>query len=157
MMNESRTNRISHVIGRTGLALLGALSALFVGALVGRTEIGAINSAVGLLGSILYAGLAFYLGIDIPRQAAQSSVDQRVDLALLVGALGTLLASLAAVVALSVFVLDAGPAVGDIQAIGLAWFVGLTMQLIAAALSRMSRPELRPPRTVDVGRTSATR
>jgi len=144
-MNGSRTNRLSRVIGRTGLAVLGALSALFVAPLAGAADIRAMNSAAGLLGSILYAGLAFYLGIDIPGhpRPPQSSVSERPDLVLLASALGTLVASLAALVALSVFALDARPTVRCIDAICLAWLVGLTLQLIAGSIGRVSPPAVR--------------
>jgi hypothetical protein len=57
----------------------------------------------------------------------------------LASAMGTLVASLAALVALSVFVLDARPAVTCVLAIGLAWLAGLTMQLIAGSIGRMDR------------------
>jgi hypothetical protein len=144
-MNGSRTNRLSRVIGRTGLAVLGALSALFVAPLAAAADIRGMNSAAGLLGSILYAGLAFYLGIDIPGhpRPPQSSVSERPDLVMLVSALGTLVASLAALVALSVFALDARPTVACIVAICVAWLIGLTMQLVAGSTGRVLPPAVR--------------
>jgi len=141
-MNGSFTNRLSRAIGRTGLAVLGALSAMFVAALAGEADIGGMNTVAGVLGSIVYASLAFYLGIDIPGRprSTQSSLGERPDLVLLASAIGTFVASLAALVALFLFVFDASPAVVCILAISLAWLVGLTMQLVAGGISRMLRP-----------------
>jgi len=139
-MNGCFTNRLSRVIGRAGLAVLGALSAMFVAALAGEADIGGMNSVAGVLGSIVYASLAFYLGIDIPGRPRPTSVGERLDLVLLASAIGTFVASLAALTALFLFVFDASPAVVCILAIGLAWLAGLTMQLAAGSISRLLRP-----------------
>jgi len=141
MMRRSCTNRFARTIARAGLAVLGALSALFVAALVGKADIDGINCLAALLGSILYACLGFYLGIDIPAPPGLTAgnAGEKSDFVLLLSAVGTLFASLAALVSLSVFVFEASAAVTCVVAIGITWLSGVTMQLVAGSLGRVLR------------------
>jgi hypothetical protein len=137
----SRINRFARAIGRIGLALLGALGALFVAALIDRVDIDMV-SADTLIGLIVYAGVGFYLGIDIPgsrSQRADAPIKEKPDLSLIAGATGTLIAAVAALVSVSLFVLDAGPETMCIIMIGLAWLIGVTMQVVAGGLRRVLR------------------
>jgi hypothetical protein len=150
------------MIGRAGLAVLGALSALFVAALVGKADIDGINCLAALLGSVLYACLGFYLGIDIPAlppELTAAHASERGDLLLLLSAVGTLVASLAALLSLSVFVFEASPAVTCVLAIGVAWFFGVTMQLVAGSLGRILHWAVREefPRMAAARRIAADR
>jgi len=137
----SRINRFARAVGRIGLALLGGLGALFVAALIDRVDVDMVSLGT-LLGSIVYAGLGFYLGIDIPGSLplrADAPLKEKPDLSLLAGATGTLIAALATVVSVSLFVLDAGPGMMCIIMVGLAWLIGVTMQVVAGGLRRVLR------------------
>jgi len=138
----SRINRFARAVGRIGLALLGALGALFVAALIDRVDVDLVSLGT-LLGLIVYAGLGFYLGIDIPGSRllrADAPLKEKPDLSLLAGATGTLIAALATVVSVSLFVLDAGPGMMCIIMVGLAWLIGVTMQVVAGGFRRVLRP-----------------
>src|SRR5438128_1107096 len=81
-----------------------------------------------------YALLRFDLGLVIPAlppALTAPSTGERPDPILLLSALGTLAASLAALVSLSVFVFDGSPAVICSVSIAVAWLTGVTMQLVA--------------------------
>jgi hypothetical protein len=137
----SPINRFARALGRIGLALLGALGALFVAALIDRVDVDMISVGT-LLGLIVYAGLGFYLGIDIPEsrlQRADAPIKDKPDLSLLAGATGTLIAALAALISVSLFVLDASPEMMCIMLVGLAWLIGVTMQVVAGSLGRLLR------------------
>ena len=64
---RSTVSRWAHVLERTGLALTGASCGLFVAAHVGRADIDLIGSAAAVLAMMIYGGVGFYLGIDLPR------------------------------------------------------------------------------------------
>jgi hypothetical protein len=135
----SRINRFARAVGRIGLALLGALGAVFVAALIGRADVDIVGVDT-LLGLIAYAAVGFYLGIDLPgsrSRRADAPIKEKPDLSLLAGATGTLIAALAAMVSVSLFVLDAGPATTCIMMVGLAWLIGVTMQVVAGGLRRL--------------------
>jgi hypothetical protein len=134
----SLTNKLAHSVGRVGLALLGALSALFVAALVAKADVAAMNCVAALTASILYASVGFYIGIDIPalRSKFSADVEERPDPVLVLSALGTLLASLAALISVGIFVFDASPDARCDIFVGLTWLTGITMQLAAGGIGR---------------------
>ena len=137
----SRVNRFARAVGRVGVALLGALGAIFVAALIDRLDVDMVSLDT-LLGLIVYAGLGFYLGIDIPESrspGADAPLKEKPDLSLLAGATGTLIAALAVLVSVSLFVLDAGPGMMCIIMVGLAWVIGVTMQVVAGGLRILVR------------------
>src|SRR4051812_16970458 len=68
--NRSLMGRVTHVVGRTGLAMSGAMGGTFVAAYLARTGIEPLLS-VGFIASMILIGMiGFYLGIDIPRMRA---------------------------------------------------------------------------------------
>jgi hypothetical protein len=104
-MNRSHANGFAQVAERIGLAIMGALSGLYVAALMAKIDIEEINS-VGVLLVILYGAVGFYLGTNLP--SLPSGVSRRVfsdgdsrpraNLIALASATGTLIAALAALV-----------------------------------------------------------
>src|SRR5262250_1849413 len=69
-MNRSHANGFSQVAERTGLAITGALSGLYVGALMAKADIEEINSLGFLFLVILYGSVGSYLGINLPSLAS---------------------------------------------------------------------------------------
>ena len=65
-MNRSHANGFSQVAERTGLAIIGALSGLYVAALMAKADIDEINSLGILFLVILYGSVGFYLGTNLP-------------------------------------------------------------------------------------------
>src|SRR5258706_12603412 len=75
-MNGSHVNGFAQVAKRTGFAIMGALSGLYVGALMARIDIEEINSVGVLFLVILYGSAGFYLGTNLP--SLPSGVSRRV-------------------------------------------------------------------------------
>ena len=63
---QSRVRKFAHVLERSGLAMAGAASGLFVAAHVG-SSIAALTSQGFLLIMMLAGAVGFYLGIDTPQ------------------------------------------------------------------------------------------
>ena len=93
---------------------MGALSGLYVAALMARIDIEEINSVGVLLLVILYGSVGFYLGTNLPSlppgvsRSVLSDGDSRprTNLIALASATGTLIAALAALMSVSMIVLD---------------------------------------------------
>jgi mannose/fructose/N-acetylgalactosamine-specific phosphotransferase system component IID len=134
----SLTNKLAHTAGRVGLAVLGALSALFVTALVAKADVAGMNCIAALTASILYASVGFYIGIDIPALRSKFSTDHqdKPDAVLVLSSVGTLLAAVAALISIGIFVFDASPDARCDILVGLTWLTGITMQLAAGGLGR---------------------
>jgi len=113
-MNGSHVNGFAQVAERTGFAIMGALSGLYVAELMARIDIEEINSVGVLLLVILYGSVGFYLGTNLPslpsgvsrRVLSDSGSRPRTYLITLASATGTLIAALAALMSVSMIVLD---------------------------------------------------
>jgi len=146
-MNGSHVNGFAKVAERTGFAIMGALSGLYVGALVARIDIEEINSVGVLFLVILYGSVGFYLGTNLP--SLPSGVSRRVlsdsgsrpttNLIALASATGTLIAALAALVSVYMIVLDEIPPVIWNVAIGFWWMLGVLLQLAAGTAARLGQ------------------
>jgi hypothetical protein len=143
---RSRVRKFAHVLERLGLAMAGAASGLFVGAHVG-SSIEAFTSQGFILIMMLAGAIGFYLGIDTPPLAFHSLNDGpsrggsggKVDAAEFLSAVGTFFAALTAFVSVSVIVFREDPHIFWTIMIMLGWVVGVMMQIIAGAITRIRR------------------
>jgi len=146
-MNGSHVDGFAKVAERTGFAIMGALSGLYVGALVARIDIEEINSVGVLFLVILYGSVGFYLGTNLPslpsgvsrRVLSDSGSRPRTNLIALASATGTLIAALAALVSVYMIVLDEIPPVIWNVAIGFWWMLGVLLQLAAGMAARLGQ------------------
>lgn len=138
--------KFAHVLERLGLALAGAASGLFVGALVGSSV--AVLTTQGFLLLMMIAGaVGFYLGIDTPPRPVQNADETppdghwvgKIDTPDLLSAVGTFLAALSAFASVVAIVLRNNPHVAWTWLIMAGWVVGVTMQIIAGAIARLRR------------------
>jgi hypothetical protein len=130
---QLRVRKIAHVFERIGLAMAGAACGLFVAIHVG-SSIAALTSQGFLLAMMMAGAIGFYLGIDTPPRVGFGG---RIDTAEFLSALGTFLATLAAFVSVGVIVLRDDPGTFWTMAIMGGWVVGLMMQIIAGAITRL--------------------
>ena len=145
-MNGSHANGFAQVAERTGFAIMGALSGLYVAALMAKLDIEEINS-VGVLLAILYGSVGFYLGTNLPslpsgvsrRVLSDSGLRPRTNLIALAGATGTLIAALATLMSVSMIVLDEIPPVIWNVAIAFSWMLGVLLQLGAGTAARLGQ------------------
>ena len=142
-MMRSRVRKFAHVLERLGLAMAGAASGLFVGAHVGSSV--AAFTSQGFIALMMLAGaIGFYLGIDTPALAfhepnREPSRGGKVDAAEFLSAVGTFFAALAAFASVSVIVSREDPHIFWTIMIMLGWIVGVMMQIIAGAITRIRR------------------
>jgi hypothetical protein len=142
---RSRVRKFAHVLERIGLAMAGAASGLFVAVHVG-SSIAALTSQGFLLIMMISGAVGFYLGIDTPQLAFHApgsehsgSANTKIDTAEFLSAVGTFLAALTAFVSVSVIVLREDPEVYWTILIMLGWVVGVAMQIVAGAITRIRR------------------
>jgi len=146
-VNGSHVNGFAQVAESTGFAIMGALSGLYVAALMAKMDIEEINSVGVLFLVILYGSVGFYLGTNLPslpsgvsrRVLSDSGSRPRTNLIALAGATGTLIAALAALVSVYMIVLDEIPPVIWNVAIGFWWMLGLLLQLAAGTAARLGQ------------------
>ena len=146
---RSTISRSAHILERSGLALTGASCALFVAAHVGRADIDLIGSAATVFAAMIYGGIGFYLGIDLPHPPPdhrmhlplRHGLGTRADAVELLSAAGTFLAAIAAVVSVSSIVLDETAHAGTAVLIWLAWAIGATMQIAAGVIARRKQDD----------------
>jgi hypothetical protein len=131
--------KIVRVVGRAGLAMAGASCGTFVAAQLAKAS-KTFDSAEVIALTVLLGTLAFYLGIDVPRQKRfHPSVEVRtVDKIDLLSATGTFLAALCALISVYALVFDE-----DLRSwaatLGTSWALGIVMQ-ISAGLAGRRRP-----------------
>jgi hypothetical protein len=134
-------SRAAHVLGRTGLAMSGAMCGTFVAALLGRASAELFDSP-GFIASMVLAGtIGFYLGIDIPGLRPPpinpAAAQAKPDPVQLLSAAGTFLAAMAALISVYVFVFDATPQrIWDFT-FGSWWMLGIIMQTGAGLFGRL--------------------
>ena len=139
---RSRVRKFAHVLERIGLAMAGAASGLFVGTHVG-SNIAAFTSQGFIVIMMLAGAIGFYLGIDTPPLAfhgpgeLSKSGSGKVDSAEFLSAVGTFLAALTAFASVSVIVFREDPHIFWTIMIMLGWVVGVMMQIVAGAITRI--------------------
>jgi hypothetical protein len=143
---RSRVRKFAHVLERIGLAMAGAASGLFVGTHVG-SSIAAFTSLGFIVVMMLAGAIGFYLGIDTPQLAFHAPNDEpsrggsggKVDAAEFLSAVGTFFAALTAFASVSVIVFREDPHIFWTIMIMLGWVVGVMMQIVAGAITRIRR------------------
>lgn len=143
-MMRFRVRKFAHVMERSGLAMAGAASGLFVGAQVG-SSIAALTSPGFLVVMMVAGAIGFYLGIDTPPlpfhepggELVGDGSGGKVDAAEFLTAAGTFLTALTAVVSVALIVFSKEPHMFWTVMIILGWAVGVTMQIIAGAIARI--------------------
>jgi hypothetical protein len=136
-------SRIAHIVERIGLAMAGTLCGLFVGACVIRGGSGALDSVGFVMTMCLIGLIGFYLGIDIPQarargmQIGRSRFGKQVNPVELLSACGTFLTATAALVSVTVIILDEPLQLTAMVVVGCAWLSGVTMQIAAGAIARL--------------------
>lgn len=141
---HSTISQWAHVLERTGLALTGASCGLFVAAHIGRADIELIGSTSAVFAMMIYGGIGFYLGIDLPHAPPdhhmhlplREGLGTRADAVELLSAAGTFLAAVAAVICVSSIVLDEPVQRISALLIWLAWIVGTTLQIASGVIAR---------------------
>jgi hypothetical protein len=130
-----RVRKSAHVLERIGLSMAGAACGLFVSAHVG-SSIAALTSQGFLLMMMIAGAVGFYLGIDTPQLAFHGDDELRIDAAEFLSAVGTFLATLTAFVSVGIIILRREPHIAWTYLIGIAWVVGIAMQIVAGAKAR---------------------
>lgn len=140
---RSLLSRFAHVVERTGLALTGGSSGLFVAAYVARSDFSLISSDSAILAMMIYGAAGFYLGIDLPPAPEESTEStprrfgSKMDAVELLSAAGTFLTAVAAVIAVSSIILDEIARSGNAVIILLGWVAGASMQIAAGIIARL--------------------
>ena len=139
---RSRVRKFAHILERSGLAMAGAASGLFVGAHVGST-FSALTSEGFLLLMMLGGAVGFYLGIDAPQMSFNHEDGDaahpkgRIDAAELLSALGTFLAAFSAFASVGIIILRHDPHIVWTTLIMAGWTFGISMQIVAGAIARL--------------------
>ena len=131
----------AHVVGRTGLAMSGAMGGTFVAALLSRAGTELFDSA-GFIASMVLGGMiGFYLGVDIPGLRSSpvhpTAVLAKADPVEWLSAAGTFLAAIAALISVYAFVFDEMPQRAWDFTFGSWWLFGIAMQVSAGLLGRL--------------------
>ena len=134
-------SRAAHVVGRTGLAMSGAMGGTFVAALLSRAGTELFDSA-GFIASMVLGGMiGFYLGVDIPGLRSSpvhpAAVLAKADPVEWLSAAGTFLAAIAALISVYAFVFDEMPQRAWDFTFGSWWLLGIAMQVSAGLLGRL--------------------
>lgn len=130
---RTRVRSFAHFLERTGLAMAGAASGLFVAAHVGST-ISTLASQAFLLVMMIGGAVGFYLGIDTPPQLYHAP--GKIDAPELLSAVGTFLAALAAFASVAVIVQRTDLDLIWTGIIMAGWSCGVVMQIVAGAIAR---------------------
>ena len=139
-----RVRKFAHVLERTGLAMAGAASGLFVAAHTG-SAISVLTTQAFLLIMMVGGAVGFYLGIDTPQLEFHSADSgkygstTRIDAAELLSAIGTFCAALTAFASVGVIVLREEPLIVWTVLILVGWVLGISMQIVAGAIARIRR------------------
>jgi hypothetical protein len=148
------SSRVAHVLERSGLAMLGASGGLFVAARLAKTDVELLTFPIIVLLLVVYGALGAYLGIDLPPQPCDASRgdgdsgNTRSRWVERLSSGGTFLGALAAFVSIYSIVIDEGAQNAWTLSIGLAWLIGVSMQIVAGIVARsgtaMSETAIQP-------------
>ena len=135
-------NGFTQIVERIGLGIMGGLCGLFVAALVAKANIEELNSLGVLFSALLYGSIGFYFGTSIPATSSSETraffaTDLKVNPIALASAAGTLLAALAALIAVAMIVFDEIPSVIWNVGIGFGWMLGVLLQIAAGTTARL--------------------
>jgi hypothetical protein len=129
-----RVSRVAHQVERIGLSMSGAISGTFVAAYMAKTGIVTFDT-IGFVGSMIVIGMiGFYLGVDIPGMNARlARLPAPIEC---LGAAGTFLAAVAALISVYAIVFDEQPLGPWELTVGSCWVLGVIMQVGAGAAAR---------------------
>jgi hypothetical protein len=136
-------SRVAHVVERIGLAMSGAMCGTFVAAYLERASIATFDSVGFIMSMILIGIIGFYLGIDIPELRVSHGSRPinrpvpRADPVELLSAIGTFLATVAALASVYAIVFDEVPQRVWEFLIGCWWLLGAIMQIGAGSIGRL--------------------
>jgi hypothetical protein len=139
---STHLNGFAEVMERIGLAIMGALCALFVAAMVAKADIEEINSLGALFSAVLYGSLGFYVGTNIPSLSSSrtfSNTGSGSQTIALASAIGTFVAVVAALVSVYMIIFDETPPVTWNVGIGSGWALGVLLQLAAGTAARLGQ------------------
>jgi hypothetical protein len=137
-IEQRRTiSRMAHLVERVGLAIAGVVCGLFVAAGVIRAHAATFDT-VGFVMMMCLIGMAgFYLGIDMPRRRVHAELMMGVNPIEWLSASGTLLAAMAALISVTMIILDETAQLTLTAVVGGGWLFGATLQVAAGALARL--------------------
>ncbi|MBB5046175.1 hypothetical protein HNR60_000917 [Rhodopseudomonas rhenobacensis] len=121
------------------MAMMGAAGGLFVAAHLGRGSVELLGFPVVILAATIYAFIGFYLGIDLPPDAAPRAdnvATPRVKWIERLSASGTFFAALAVFVSVWNIILDGQPNSLATLLVGGGFVIGVTMQIAAGSIAR---------------------
>lgn len=136
-------SRMAHVVERVGLAIAGVVCGLFVAAGVIRTHVATFDTAGFVMVMCLIGMAGFYLGIDIPRRRIHAVSGGHAEWMMGVNpiewlsASGTLLAAMAALISVTMIILDETAQLTLTMIVGGGWLFGAILQVTAGALARL--------------------
>jgi hypothetical protein len=137
MVHRSASDRLAHILERSGLAMAGGACGLFVAAYMARTQIDILSAAWLTLAVMAVGALGFYLGVDVPPPATPPADGDGPDRVEILSAGGTFLATLCSLVSAVVVVLDLYPRLFWPALILLGWLLGAVLQIAAGILARL--------------------
>jgi hypothetical protein len=133
LIRRSSVSAIAHVLGRSGFAMVGALCGLFVADDMARSDIAMFSSAMFFTVMMLSGIAGFYLGLDVPASSRRTrpGTAAKAALAELLSATGTFLTATAALVSVTIVVLDELLPVFWLLLVEASWLAGVAMQIVA--------------------------
>ncbi len=137
MIHRSLSDRLAHVLERSGLAMAGAACGLFVAAYMARTQVEALSAAWVILGVMILGALGFYLGVDVPPPANPANEGEGPDRVEVLSAFGTFLAALMVLISVAIVILDVYPRLFWPAIILLGWLAGALLQIAACVIARV--------------------
>lgn len=129
-------SEVAHVFERTGLAMAGAMSGIFVAAQLAKSHVAIVGSLPFIAITVLTGAIGFYLGIDIPRLALRRASRYPIDAVELLSAIGIFLAALAALVSVYGIIFDEVPPRTWELVFGSWWIAGVALLIAAGMLGR---------------------
>lgn len=132
-------HRLSGIVGRSGQAMAGAMCGTFVAAQLTMTSPATFDFPEFIAAMVLSGIVAFYLGIDMPLTSSAGAVrrvGRAVQLLRPLGAMGTFLATLAALISIYDFVVAEPPGLVWEAIIAGGWMLGVTIQAAVGLVTR---------------------
>jgi hypothetical protein len=132
-IGRSSVSAIVRVLGHSGFAMVGALCGLFVADDMARSGIEMFGSAMFFAAMMLSGIAGFYLGLDSPASSRRARRDAaaRAAFAELLSASGTFLTAAAALISVTIVVLDEPLPVFWLLLLEASWLVGVAMEIVA--------------------------
>jgi hypothetical protein len=131
-----------HLLERIGLAAVGATCGLYVGATLLRQKGEFFGGGWIVLLTMLYGAVSFYVGIDLSRTFARTSISSTSEqydgseAVEVMSAAGTFTAAIAAALSVSILVLDQSLPNGLLVFVAGCWMVGSSLQVAAGTIAR---------------------